>query len=67
MQHDLIFGLWLEWWPTKPTQIWHGAATESLCGLLGVEKQKQRTKSQKARQERERLRERERGEIGFVR
>ena len=51
----------------KPTQIWHGAATESLCGLLGVEKQKQRTKSQKARQERERQGERERGEIGFVR
>ena len=42
----------------KPTRVWHGAATESLCGLW-VEKQKQRTKSQKARQERERLRERE--------
>ena len=49
----------------KPTRVWHGAATESLCGLWGrkteAENQKPKGKTRK------RAIERERDEIGYVR
>ena len=67
MEHDLIFGLWLEWWPTKPTRIQHGAATESLCGLWGRKTEAENQKPKGMTRKRAIERETERDEIGFFR